>query len=146
MRTTISPLRNSVFWNFNNELNDLFQTFEKRSDASVFTKENESEFLLGLELPGVKGDDLGLEVEGNKLTITAKRSLPFDSEKTNDLSKSFTIPKGINREKIEARIADGFLTVTLPKREVEKPRKIEVKTTLNGNQTTDNFIEVEEKA
>jgi len=90
-------------------------------------------YLLELEMPGVSKDGLEISIENNELSITGRRSNPpvegtlvHRESRVHDYRRSFEIDPSINREKISARISQGVVTLTLPKAEEVKPRKISV--------------------
>ncbi|PYK29630.1 MAG: heat-shock protein Hsp20 [Verrucomicrobia bacterium] len=99
--------------------------------ASVL--ENGDGYLLQVEMPGVNKEGLEISTEGNELTITGRRSLPtiegaviqHESRREN-FRRAFEIDPSIDVKKINAKIEQGLLTVTLPKAEHVKPRKITV--------------------
>lgn len=88
---------------------------------------------LKLEMPGVTKEGLEVSVEANTLTIEGRRSkeLPAGSlllreRPVGNYRKVFTLDETIDREKIEAALADGMLTVKLHIREAAKPRTIAI--------------------
>ena len=108
--------------------------------AGVFPLMNVTEgtddFYVRAELPGLKADDLDISVTGDTLTITGERKLPGEDEKARyhrrereagKFSRIVTLPAQIDTAKVEARCADGVLTITLPKAEEAKPKQIAVK-------------------
>lgn len=82
--------------------------------------ESESAYVLTLELPGFKQADLDVSVENETLAISAKRG-------EHAFNQSVTLPRGIDALKIEGKLEDGILTLTLPKAESAKSRKVSVK-------------------
>ncbi len=80
------------------------------------------------ELPGVNRSDIGVELTEGTLQLTAKRTIKDgDSEETLEFSRAITVPDhAVQADKISAAYENGVLTVTLPKREEAKPRKISV--------------------
>lgn len=81
------------------------------------------------ELPGVNRADIGVELVDGVLQVTAKRVLKRDGEReeTQEFRRAITVPDGaVQADKITAAYENGVLTVTLPKREEAKPRKISV--------------------
>ena len=90
-------------------------------------------YVLQVEMPGVNKEGLEISTEGNELTITGRRSLPtiegtlihHESHREN-FRRTFGIDPSIDVNKINARIEQGLLTVTLPKAEHVKPRRIAV--------------------
>ena len=90
-------------------------------------------YLLKVEMPGVNKEGLEISVENNELTITGRRSLAqiegtliHRESRTEDFRRVFELDPSIDTSKISARIDQGFLTLTLPKAEQVKPRKITV--------------------
>jgi HSP20 family protein len=89
------------------------------------------------ELPGVSRDDIQVEMTDGTLTITAVRKTPStgsgeasategQAEQSSTFSRSLTIPAEISADQVSAAYENGVLTVTLPKREEAKPKKITV--------------------
>jgi len=99
--------------------------------------ENGNELLLVADVPGAKADSVDIDYERGVLTIEA-RVEPRQAENADyllreygvgDFCRSFQIGEGIDAEKIHAEIANGVLTLHLPKTEALKPRKVEVRAT-----------------
>jgi len=79
------------------------------------------------ELPGVSRDDINVEMVEDYLTITASRKQKTgDEEESFSFSRSVTLPDHVQSDKVAAGFENGVLTVTLPKREEAKPKKISV--------------------
>ena len=80
------------------------------------------------ELPGVSRDAIGVELADGTLHISAKRLLKTnEGEQTVELRRAVTVPDhAVQADKISAAYENGVLTVTIPKREETKPRKITV--------------------
>jgi len=94
--------------------------------------ENENELLVVADLPGVSQDRMSIHFEKGRLTIEGKTApskwAPRLAEAvTADFRRTFLVPQGIDAEKIAAELAQGVLTVHLPKHASAKPRRIEVK-------------------
>lgn len=90
--------------------------------------EDEGNFHIQIELPGVKKDAIELELENAVLSVRAERvHRQGDSEERVTLTRSVSVPEGVRTDKIKASYSDGILTVTLPKEEERKPRKIAIK-------------------
>jgi len=90
-------------------------------------------YMLETEMPGVKKDGLEISVENNQLTIIGRRSLPLvegtlihRESRPENFRRAFEIDPSIDAEKISAKIDQGLVTLTLPKAEHVKPRKITV--------------------
>lgn len=96
--------------------------------------EEKDAVVLRLEMPGVSKDDLEVSVDGDMLNIVGHRNPYADDvgyivhERTDaDFRAVYTLDQRIDRDKIEAHIERGVLTVKLKLKEEVKPRKIEVK-------------------
>jgi HSP20 family protein len=90
-------------------------------------------YTLEIEMPGVKKGGLEISVEDNELTIVGRRSLPelegtliHRESHPENFRRVFEIDPSIDAEKISAKIDHGLVTLTLPKAEHVKPRKITV--------------------
>lgn len=89
------------------------------------------------ELPGVNRDDINVEVVDDYLTITAARKTPAadpsagpeqaaKSEESFSFSRSVSLNGAVQADKVSAAYENGVLTVTLPKREEAKPKKVTI--------------------
>lgn len=89
---------------------------------------------LRLEMPGVSKDSVDINIEGDTLTVTGKRGEPQDEtylireRPVGDFQATYTIDERVNRDKIDAKMDRGLLTLTLHLRDEVKPRKIKVAT------------------
>ena len=102
---------------------------------AVDVRESEDAFVFTAELPGISKDDVEITVENSILTLKGERRFnEADGEKNyrrierayGSFSRSFTLPKAVDAERIDASFEDGLLTVNVPKAEVAKPRKISI--------------------
>lgn len=81
------------------------------------------------ELPGVNRDEINVEIVEGYLNITAARKTPAtegQSEQSFSLSRSISVPEDVRGDQVTAAYENGVLTVTLPKREEAKPKKVTV--------------------
>jgi HSP20 family protein len=100
-------------------------------EVNIF--ETKDGYIVEAEMPGVGKDGLDITVEGNELTIVGHRSTPtldgnllFQESRHADYRRVFEIDPAIDTTKVTARIEQGVVTVSLPKSEQVKPRKISV--------------------
>ena len=102
---------------------------------SVDVVENDNDFVLSAELPGVRKEDVKITVADGVLTIRGEKK--EEQERKSDayhriersfgsFERSFTLPSAVQDDKIVAGFADGILRITVPKAEQAKAREIEV--------------------
>ncbi|MCP3915497.1 MAG: Hsp20/alpha crystallin family protein [bacterium] len=100
--------------------------------------ENETEYRLHAELPGVLEKDIDVSIEEGVLTITAERHEEQRQEDDDrryvertfgSFQRSFRIPSEIDRDRISANLKQGLLTIAVPKAEASMPKKITITTT-----------------
>ena len=98
--------------------------------------DTEDSVVLKAELPGMKVDDIQIEVDDNVLTLKGERTFEerVDEERFyrverryGAFQRSLALPQGVKADEIQATYEDGVLQVTVPKAEAERPKRIEVK-------------------
>ena len=105
------------------------QNFEHRLAANV--RDEEDAFVLTSLAPGLKADDLTINILEDVVTVEGEfkqdeneyllRELP-----SGTFRRSLRLPTAVNADKAEAKIADGVLTLRLPKAESARPKKIKI--------------------
>ncbi len=99
-------------------------------------KERKDAFEITADLPGVREQDVDVTLTGNRLTVTGKRETQSESEgeryhsverSYGSFSRSFNLPDGTDLENVDADLDGGVLTVSIPKSEAAKPKKISLK-------------------
>lgn len=98
--------------------------------------ESESSITLLADMPGVKANDLDIDLRDNVLTLSGRVSPPEGSGESTVLHeyrsgsffRQFKLAESIDQAKIDAKLNDGVLRLELPKVERAKPRQITVKT------------------
>lgn len=106
------------------------RTFEPAIDVRA----SESEVVFMCDVPGVKQEDLEVTLENNVLTIKGMRKFESDDDDQRVMlgraygafSRAFTLPDTLDEENLSANLADGVLTVRIPKHPRAKPRKIQI--------------------
>ena len=95
--------------------------------------ENPDEILILADMPGVGSDALIVNLEKGELVVSARRDVPVDDGsfldkeyRTCDFRRRFSVPGGIDTDKIAAELKDGVLWLHLPKSDGLKPRRISV--------------------
>jgi len=102
--------------------------------------ETENELVLKADVPDVDMKDIDVRVENGTLTLRGERK--FEAEKNTgsfhrversygSFERAFTLPETVNFEAVKADYKNGVLTITLPKKEVAKPRQIKIQVSNN---------------
>ncbi len=103
---------------------------------AVDIRETDDALIVSAELPGIEKEDVQLDIRDGVLTISGERKYEKDVKEENvhrieraygRFSRSFTLPRNVDVEKVEARMDKGVLEVRLPKKESAKPKSIEIK-------------------
>lgn len=135
-RSSFPSFQRSPWSGLETEIDRLFQTalteFGGNGTSSsrfpVDLYEDENNTYVRAELPGVNRDDINVEMSDGYLSITARKASgeKGKSEETFSFSRAVSIADEVQTDKVSAVYENGVLTVTLPKREESKPRKIAV--------------------
>jgi len=133
--------------NLQREMNRMFDSFFRTGADEpgllngnwippVDVAEEENQYIVKIELPGVNKDDVKITLESNILTIRGEKKAEKEIKEKNyhrmersygSFQRTFTLPTTVKNDKIDASYKDGVLVVTLPKVEESKPKQIEVK-------------------
>ena len=135
------------------EMNRLFNTFfdtpttagnaapVRRWMPAMDLVEHEDHFLLTADLPGMKQEDVKLEVSDGVLTIAGERKTTHEERKggyirieraAGTFQRSLTLPEGVDPEQVGASFRDGVLEVRIPKPVERKPHRVQI--AVNGGQ------------
>lgn len=102
---------------------------------AVDLEETEDAWLVEAELPGVRREDVNVEVRDSELAITGEIKereregvLRRRTRRTGQFEYRVTLPGQVDPERIEARLENGVLTVRVPKPETARPRRVDVQT------------------
>src|SRR4029077_4493054 len=114
-----------------NETNRTAREEYVAPEVNIFeTKEG---YVLEAEMPGVGKDGLEITLEGNEITLVGRRNpetvngeVLFRERRLADYRRVFELDPAIDTGKVAAKVEQGVLTLTLPKSEQVKPRKISV--------------------
>ena len=96
--------------------------------------ETADSFLISLDLPGIKQEDIRIHMEGSELTLSGERKYqePADGKthkverQYGSFQRTFQLPVNVNRDAIKASLKEGVLNLRLPKKEEVKPRSINI--------------------
>ena len=107
----------------------------------------DTEIVLSFDLPGLKEDEIAVELDDNVLTVSGQRERKREETKDNlyrferrfgSFSRSVALPAGVSEDAIQAKYENGVLEIRVPKPEDEKPKRIPI-----GAGSTAGAIEAE---
>jgi HSP20 family protein len=108
-------------------------TSTRTFDPSIDVHASDNEVVFVCDVPGVKRDDLEVTLENHVLTIKGARKFEGKGDEQvmlgrtyGSFSRSYTLPDIVDDENLTAQLADGVLTVRIPKQAKAKPRKIQI--------------------
>lgn len=116
---------------FNDSLNYRTDSFMPSVDIS----ETETNFEVAVALPGMNKDDINVDLENGRLTISGERKFEDEKEEKNyyqietgygSFSRSFQLPDSIDEESIKATYKDGVLNINIAKNEQKVKKQIQI--------------------
>ena len=103
--------------------------------------ENENALIVKADVPDVKFEDIDVHLENGTLTLKGERKFEKNTDEKGgyhrmeraygSFERSFSLPDTVDPEHVKAEYTNGVLTVTLPKKEIAKPRHVKVEVTKN---------------
>ena len=131
------------FDNLHNQLSRFLEPFVKTADEDLVSgswvppvdvAETQEKIIVRAEVPGMKQEEIQIEFENGLLTIRGERKLIKEEgvtfhrvERTfGNFSRSFTLPRTIDPERISASYREGVLEIEVPKKEEAKPKQIRI--------------------
>jgi HSP20 family protein len=121
-----------------NFMDDGFSSSSRASAPCIDIDEDEHGYEVTAELPGLKPDDVHVELDQGVLTISGEKRTGFDDDQRSQrrsrwsersfgrFTRSFTLPSDADPDQLQASFSHGVLTVKVPKSEKSKPRTIDV--------------------
>ena len=126
-------------------MDDMFRGFmrpwraemtQRAPQIKLDVNENEGNFLIKAEMPGVRKEDIDLRIDGNQVTISAELKKESDEKKEGRVirserqygyaSRSFTLSCAVDESKADAKMQDGVLKLTLPKKTTTSSRRLPI--------------------
>jgi HSP20 family protein len=114
-------------------------------DPAIDVRASETEVAFVCDVPGIKQEDLEITLQNHVLTIKGTRKFESkDHEQVvlgrayGSFTRAFTLADSLDEEKLSARLADGVLTVRIPRHPKAKPRKIEIGIGSDSKQLTEH--------
>lgn len=120
-------------------LEDVFRDFPSATRAfvpAVELSENDSRYTITVEVPGVKKDDVHVDLREGMLVVHGEKKSEREEKKERSryversygsFTRSFTLPSDADADRLEASFKDGVLTINIPRTEESKPRQIAIK-------------------
>jgi HSP20 family protein len=123
---------------FESLFNDMFNWgFGGYNVPAVDVEENDKDYVVTAELPGYKEDEVQVNVEKHVLHLSSQKSEKHDEKDGKkylikercyqSFERSFSLPEDVDEANIQGSFKDGVLTLTLPKKELAQPKKIQIK-------------------
>jgi HSP20 family protein len=142
-RSLTSRLRHHPLASLREDFEDVMERMFRSDDVwpvgrnlpSLDLSETENAIQAKFDLPGIDPDEIDIQVNRNMLTVSGERKEEEEEKgrtyyrverRTGGFSRSITLPSEVNEDEVAADFKDGVLTITLPKAEAAKARKIKV--------------------
>ena len=138
---TVRPQRAIRPWPFSEDFEDTFHRMLTGTESesgyapAVDVQETKEAYIVEADIPGIKKEDIQIEVLEDTITIQGSRNEGKEDKKDNyhqmersygSFKRSFKIPGGFQHDKVKATFTDGVLNLNLPKQEELKAKQIEV--------------------
>jgi HSP20 family protein len=126
-RSAWTGLESEIDRLFDNALSEFSRPSTTHFPVDLYEDQNNT--YVRAELPGVNREDINVEMTDGYLSIAATRKTPAangEAEQSYAFSRAVSIADDVQTDKVSAQYENGVLTVTLPKREEAKPKKIAV--------------------
>jgi HSP20 family protein len=116
--------------------NDVVNSSNDSFVPSIDISETEDQFLIEAELPGMKKEDININLENGRLGISGERNFKHEEEgktfhrvetKYGSFSRSFQLPDNVDEESIDASYENGLLKISINKAEDKVKKQIEIK-------------------
>jgi HSP20 family protein len=133
------------FGGLQKEMDDLLSRFQADWSGDQFPAvtipaadlyETDDALHIRMDMPGLKAEEINIEVSGNTVRISGEHQEEKEDKgktyhrverRTNAFARAMTLPAAVKDDKVTAESKDGVLTITLPKTEAAKTRKVTVK-------------------
>lgn len=115
----------------------FFETGLSSLTPPLEVTENENEFRVKMEIPGIDEKDLSITLTEGVLSVRGEKKSERESKDDmcycsevsyGSFERAVAVPTNVDGEKVEAKYTNGVLSIVLPKREEAKPKKVEIKT------------------
>jgi len=124
--------------------------FSPEFSPAVDIEESNGMYMISADLPGIKKEDLKIDINDRVLKISGERRREIKDEENSYVERSygkfvrsFTLPEAVDPKKIEAHFDEGVLRVVLPKTEASNPQEIKIESGGGGKGLLDRFMHKE---
>jgi HSP20 family protein len=127
------------------DIDDLFKGFfvrpvlmedQPQMQIKLDLKEDDKAYKVHADIPGVKKEDIQVDIDGNQISISAESRMEKEEKKgekvlrseryCGKVARSFTLAHDVDEAKSEAKYSDGVLELTLPKKAASSSKKLKV--------------------
>ena len=136
----LTHLQHEVNWLFENTTRTTGRSGAEQASARIWAPavdifEDQNEIVVKAELPGLKQEEIDIELTGDTLTLKGERKFEDTQRKDNyvrvertygSFQRSFTVGVPVQHDAVKASYKDGLLEIHLPKSEATKPKKVQV--------------------
>ena len=138
LRTVMDRLFDESFF----EAPRIWERNQSEWSLALDVTEDENEFVVTASLPGITPEDVEITLNDSVLSIVGEtqdektvdeKNYHLRERRYGSFKRSISLPTAVDAEKVEALHENGVLTLHLPKSEAVKPKKIAVKSTVNGH-------------
>ena len=115
---------------------DLWPAWPNANQPAVDVVEEENQFVMKAEMPGMKPEEVNVSVDGNVLTLKGEHKASEEQNlegyrriqrRYGRFERKFTLPQTVDGSKVDASLENGVLTITLPKSRDTTARRVQVK-------------------
>lgn len=128
------------------DLNQLTPAYDERqfmTVPAVDVSESEDRYLVSCDLPGMRKEDIKIELHGQTLTVSGERKREAEAQENSDrvhryeraygfFRRSFSLPQTMDADKVEASYENGVLEIAIPKSASARPHRIEIQSSKNS--------------
>ena len=109
---------------------DEFERADWTPPSDIY--ETESGYLIAIDLPGIKREELQIDIDENRLIVKGTREVAESRQHRTErprgkFLRTFSVPASVEQSQIGAEYKDGVLQIRLPRRSEPKPKKIDIK-------------------
>jgi len=110
--------------------NDEFERADWTPASDIY--ETDSGYMIAMDLPGIDREALEIDIDDNRLVVKGTRAIAESRQHRTERPRgkylrTYSVPASVDQGKIAAEYKDGVLQISLPKRNEQKPKRIDIK-------------------